>query len=111
MANGEFVEKGSEKRMHLIADAHSLTEPEQELIRAAVGNRGVLEVSVRAETRGRAVVAGRKKFFDHKDRSVAERYLSLLARLKELELIHMVADTKSYELTNFGWQLSRNLSR
>ena len=66
--------------MHLIADAHDLTEAEQELIRAAVGNQGVLEVAVRAETHGRAVVAGRKKFFDPKDRSVAERYISLLDR-------------------------------
>jgi hypothetical protein len=97
--------------MHLIGDAHNLTEAEQELIRAAVANHGVLEVATRAETHGRAVVAGRKKFFDHKDQSVAEHYISLLARLKELELIHMVADKKSYELTNFGWQLSRNLCR
>jgi hypothetical protein len=111
MARNECVGNAAEKRMHLIANAHDLTEAEQELIRAAVGNQGVLEVVTRAETRGRAVVAGRKKFFDHKDRSVAERYISLLARLKELELIHVVADKKSYELTNFGWQLSRNLCR
>jgi hypothetical protein len=97
--------------MHLIADAHNLTVEEQELIRAAVGNQGVLEVATRAESHGRAVVAGRMKFFDHKDRSVAERYLLLLERLKELKLIQMVADKKSYELTNFGWQLSRNLCR
>ena len=97
--------------MHLIVDAHNLTEAEQELIRAAVGNQGVLEVATRAETHGRAVVAGRKKFFDPKDRCVAEHYISLLARLKELELIHEVANKKSYELTNFGWQLSRNLGR
>lgn len=97
--------------MHLIADAHNLTEAEQELIRAAVGNQGVLEVAVRAETRGRAVIAGRKRFFDPKDRTVAEHYISLLSRLKELELIHEAANKKAYELTNFGWQLSRNLCR
>lgn len=97
--------------MHEIADAHSLTEAEQELLRAAVGNQGVLEVVMRAELHGRAVVAGRKKFFDPKDRSVAERYLSLLARLKELELVHEAVNKKAYELTNFGWQLSRKLGR
>jgi hypothetical protein len=97
--------------MHLIADAHNLTQAEQELILAAVHNQGVLEISTRAETRGRAVVAGRKKFFDPKDRSVAECYISRLGRLKELELIHEVPNKKSYELTNFGWQLSRNLGR
>src|SRR6478752_3954790 len=97
--------------MHLIADAQSLTSAEQELIRAAVGNQGVLEIAVRPETRGRAVVAGRKKFFDPKDRAVAEQYISLLARLKELELVHEAPNKKAYELTNFGWQLSRSLGR
>jgi hypothetical protein len=97
--------------MHLIADAHNLTEAEQELIRAAVGNQGVLEVAMRAEMHGWAVVAGRKRFFDPKDRTVAERYISLLSRLKELELVHEAANKKAYELTNFGWQLSRNLGR
>ncbi len=97
--------------MHVIVDAHNLTAAEQELIRAAVGNQGVLELATRAETHGQAVVAGRKRFFDPKDRCVAEKYISLLVRLKELELIHEVANKKSYELTNFGWQLSRSLRR
>jgi hypothetical protein len=97
--------------MHTIIDAHNLSEAEQELIRAAVGNQGVLEVATRAETHGRAVVAGRKRFFDPKNSAVAEQYIGLLARLKELELIHEAANKKAYELTNFGWQLSRNLGR
>jgi hypothetical protein len=97
--------------MHTIVDARNLSEEEQELIRAAVANQGVLEVATRAEMHGRAVVAGRKKFFDPKDPAVAEHYYSLLARLKELELIHEAADVKAYELTNFGWQLSRNIAR
>jgi hypothetical protein len=97
--------------MHTIVDAHLLTEAEQDLIRAAVGNLGVLEVATRAETHGRAVVAGRKRFFDPKDPSVAEHYIALLARLKELELVHEAVNRKAYELTNFGWQLSRNLCR
>lgn len=97
--------------MHTVCDAKNLTETEQELIRAAVSNQGLLEVVVRADTYGRAIVAGRKKFFDPRDRSVAESYISLLARLKELELIHEVSNQKAYELTNFGWQLSRKLGR
>ena len=97
--------------MHSVIDAHNLTEAEQDLIRAAVGNQGVLEVVVRAETHGRAVVAGQKRFFDPKNPAVAEHYVSLLKRLKELELIHEAAGRKAYELTNFGWQLSRNLGR
>ena len=97
--------------MHLIADARNLTNEEQALIRAATANQGVLEVAMRAETHGWAVVAGKKKFFDPKDRSVAESYISLLSRLKDLELIHEAANRKAYELTNFGWQLSRKLGR
>lgn len=97
--------------MHVIADVDSLTTDEQELIRAAVGNQGVLEIVIRAELHGRAVVAGRRKFFDPADRSVAANFISLLKRLKELELIHEVANKNAYELTNFGWQLSRKLGR
>ena len=97
--------------MHSIADVHSLSEAEQALIRGAAGNQGLLEVVMRAEMHGRAVVAGRKKFFDPKDRSVAEHYISLLAHLKDLELIQAATNKKAYELTNFGWQLSRKLGR
>lgn len=97
--------------MHTIVEASNLSQAEQDLIRAAVGNQGVLEVAIRADTRGRAVFAGRKKFFDPADRSVAEHYVSLLARLKAMELIHEAASKNAYELTNFGWQLSRKLGR
>ena len=97
--------------MHTIVDVDNMSDEEKELIRAAVGNQGVLEVAVRADTRGRAIIAGRKKFFDPKDRAVAEHYISLLARLKDFELIHEAANKKAYELTNFGWQLSRKLGR
>jgi hypothetical protein len=79
--------------------------------RAAVVNAGGLEVASRGDTRGRAVVAGRKKFFDPHDRTVAEHYVSLLAHLKAMELIHEAANKNAYELTNFGWQLSRKLGR
>ena len=97
--------------MHTIVDAGNLSEPEQQLIRAAVGNQGVLEIAMRAETHGRAVVAGRKKFFDPRDRAVAEQFISLVARLKAMELICEGPEKNSYELTNFGWQLSRKLGR
>ena len=97
--------------MHTIVEVNNLTTEEQELVRAAAGNQGVLEVAMRAELHGRAVIAGRKKFFDPKDRAVAEHYVSLLARLREIELIHEATDKRAYELTNFGWQFSRKLGR
>jgi hypothetical protein len=97
--------------MHTIVEASNLSAAEQDLIRAAVINQGVLEVVVRSDTRGRAVCAGRKKFFDPQDRTVAEHYISLLANLKAMELIHEAANKNAYELTNYGWQLSRKLGR
>ena len=97
--------------MHTIVEVENLTPQEQDLVRAAMLNQGVLEVAVRSETHGRAIVAGRKKFFDPHDRAVAEQYISLLAHLKAMELIHEAANKNAYELTNFGWQLSRKLGR
>jgi hypothetical protein len=97
--------------MHTIVEVENLTPQEQELVRAAMLNQGLLEVAMRSETHGRAIVAGRKKFFDPKDRAVAEQYISLLANLKAMELIHEAASKNAYELTNFGWQLSRKLGR
>jgi hypothetical protein len=97
--------------MHTIVEVENLTDQERELVRAAMLNQGVLEVATRAETHGRAIVAGRKKFFDAKDRAVAEQFISLLAHLKQMELIHEAANKNAYELTNFGWQLGRKLGR
>src|SRR6478672_11990231 len=98
--------------MHTIGDALQLSEQEQELVRAATANQGALEIALRADTHGRAIVAGKKKFFDSHDRSVAEHYISLLVRLKSLELIRESATKKNeFELTNVGWALSRKLGR
>jgi hypothetical protein len=97
--------------MHTVIDAQALAAGEQELIRAAVGNQGAIEVVTRAETHGRVAVAGKIRFFDPYDPSVAEKYIALLAHLKELDLLHAAPGRKAYELTNFGWQLSRNLGR
>jgi hypothetical protein len=97
--------------MHSIVEVENLSEQEQELVQAAMLNQGVLEVAMRAETHGRAIVAGRKRFFDPRDRGVADQYIGLLANLKAMELIHEAANKNAYELTNFGWQLGRKLGR
>jgi hypothetical protein len=97
--------------MHSIVEVENLSEQEQELVRAAMLNQGVLEVAMRAEMHGRAIVAGRKRFFDPRDRNVADQYIALLANLKAMELIHEAANKNAYELTNFGWQLGRKLGR
>jgi hypothetical protein len=97
--------------VHTITDIGQLTTAEQELIRAAAGNQGLLEIVMRAGLHGFAVVAGTKRFFDRNDPAVAAHYISLLPRLKEMELISEVANKKAYQLTNFGWQFSRKLGR
>jgi hypothetical protein len=97
--------------MHTVVDVCELSCEEQELLRAAAANQGELQVVVRADTRGQAVCAGRKKFYDPADRSVAQRHVSLVVRLKEFRLLRGAAMRNSYELTNFGWQLSRKLGR
>ena|SRR5450631_599890 len=97
--------------MHTILDARNLSEAEQKLLRAAVGNQGVLEIVSGTTTHGRAVVAGRTKFFDPNDRSTADQYLLLLSGLIELAIFREVSNKNAYELTNVGWQLSRALGR
>jgi hypothetical protein len=100
-----------EREMHNVIDVCELSLQEQELLRAAANNQGMLQIVVRADTRGQAVCAGRKKFFDPADRTVAQHYISLVAHLKEFQLLQESTTRNSYELTNFGWQLSRKLGR
>jgi hypothetical protein len=97
--------------MHTVVDVCELSSQEQELLRAAAANQGELSVVVRADTRGQAVCAGRKKFFDPADRGVAQHYISLVSRLKDFQLVRGAMMRNSYELTNFGWQLTRKLGR
>jgi hypothetical protein len=97
--------------MNAILDVRNLSEAEKNLIRAAVSNQGVLEIVAGTTTHGRAVIAGRTKFFDPNDRSVADEHLRMLSRLIECSLFHDVSNKNAYELTNVGWQLSRSLGR
>ena len=97
--------------MHTLFDVCELAPDEQELLRAAAANQGELMIAVRADTRGQAVCAGCRKFFDPADRAVAQHYISLVSRLKDLQLVRGAVSRNSYELTNFGWQLSRKLGR
>lgn len=92
-------------------DVSSLSRIECELLRAAAANRGQLQVVMRSNTNGRAVVAGKKVFTDPADREVAQRYLAELPRLQEKQLARQSGSRNTYELTNAGWELSRKLPR
>lgn len=97
--------------MHTIDDPQSLTEEQQQVIRAAAHNHGVVAVQVSARTRGRAVCAGRTGFFDPNSRDVALQYIEALHDLVDLQILRSAGARENYELTNSGWQISRKLGR
>ena len=96
--------------MHTVAQPESLTAEQKELVGAASASSGQLSVKVSTSTRGRAVCANRKSFFDSDDPSVALRYIEAVQSLVELQLLREVGGRANYELTNFGWELSHKLS-
>jgi hypothetical protein len=98
-----------ESNMHTITDATDLSSQEQELLRAAAANSGMLHVETRCETHGWAVRAGRNKFYDPADLNLAPQYVAKVPRLVELQLVREFGTKNCYELTNFGWQLARKL--
>ncbi len=96
--------------MHTVAQPESLTAEQKELVGAASANSGQLSVKVSTKTRGRAVCANRKSFFDSDDPSVALRYIEAVQSLVELHLLRESGERANYELTNSGWEISHQLS-
>ena len=96
--------------MHTIAAPESLKPEEQDVITVAGKNSGKIEIASRSDTRGPAVRAGKDKLYRPHDRHYAERCCEAIANLVELQLLRPAAMPKHYELTNFGWQLSRALT-
>ncbi len=96
--------------MHTVAQPESLTAEQKELVGAASANSGQLCVKTSASTRGRAVCANRKSYFDSDDPSVALRYIEAVESLVELQLLRQAGARANYELTNFGWEMSHKLS-
>jgi hypothetical protein len=95
--------------MNTVTDPSQLSAEQCELIAAASRNRGKLQIFVRAETHGPAVHGKTEKFFDPNDRDVAARYIDRLRELERLLLIGQAERRGVYELTNFGWLISRKL--
>ena len=96
--------------MHTVAQPESLTAEQKELVGAASASNGQLCVKFSVMTRGRAVCVNRKSFFDVDDPSVALRYIEAVQSLVELQLLREAGDRANYELTNFGWEMSRKFS-
>jgi predicted transcriptional regulator len=97
--------------MHTVTDPSELTREQIELIHAAANNRGSLRVSVRATTKGKAISGKQITFFDPHDPHVAESYIESLHQLEHLLLLQQRGQRANYELTNFGWQMSRKLKQ
>jgi len=95
--------------MHLITDPSQLSPDQQELILAAAHHRGKLQICNRSNTHGRAVCTKSTAFSDAEDREVSQRYLRALRELERYLLLREADARESYELTNFGWQISRKL--
>jgi hypothetical protein len=95
--------------MNTVTDPSLLSPEQREMIAAAARNRGKLQVCVRAETHGPAVCGKTEKFFDPDDRDVAARYIERLRELERLLLMGQAERRGVYELTNFGWLISRKL--
>jgi hypothetical protein len=96
--------------MHTIASAESLSPIEQDVLTIAGRNSGKIEVVSRSDTRGPAVRAGKEKLYDPKAPHYAQNCCKAIPNLIELQLLRAAAMPKHYELTNFGWQISRKLT-
>jgi hypothetical protein len=94
----------------MLATIESLSPAAKELLRAAAANEGSLSLFRRSDTKGSAVRAKNKVFFDKNDPAVAERYVEALKLLVEALFVR-AHNSEQYELTNHGWQVSGKLGR
>jgi hypothetical protein len=96
--------------MHTIASAESLSPEEQDVLTVAGRNGGRIEVASRSDTRGPAVRAGKEKLYDPQSSTYAHKCCEAIPTLIELQLLRSGTVPKRFELTNFGWQISRKLT-
>jgi hypothetical protein len=95
--------------MHVITDPSHLSHQQQELILAAAANRGMLQIANRSDTHGRAVCTRGEVFSDANDREVSQRYQQELKTLIQVLLVRQAQAKDFFELTNFGWRISRKV--
>lgn len=96
--------------MHTVATPESLDAQERAVIEAAAKNRGIVEIVSRSTTRGIAVCANKTELYDPDDSSYAQACLDALPRLVEYLLLRQDGRPTRFELTNFGWEISRKLT-
>ncbi len=96
--------------MHTVAMPESLSLEGQAVISAAARNRGRFEIANRPDTHGPAIRAGQCTLYDPDDPTYAERCRAVVADLLDSLLVRETGVRQHFELTNFGWQLSRKLT-
>ena len=96
--------------MHVISDPSQLSDDQSTLISAAASNKGELQITIRSDTHGRAVCTKKDAFCDPEDREVAASYIRVVQELERLMLLRSGQSKGIFELTNFGWQISRKLT-
>ena len=94
-----------------INDPAQLTPEQQDIIVAAMEDRGRFEIANRADTRGKAVRTKDEKFFDADDKEVARKYVDCVKQLERLLFVQEAGKRDHYELTNFGWLIGRKLKQ
>ena len=92
-----------------IHDPSQLTSKQQDIIVAAMEDRGCFQVTIRADTKGKAVRTKKKKFFDAEDKNVASEYVLAVQELVRLLFVQESGKRDQFELTNFGWLIGRKL--
>ena len=90
-------------------DPSKLTSQQQDIIVAAMEDRGRFEIANRSDTHGRAVCTKEERFFDPTDSEVARRYVDAVRELERLLFVRESGRRSQYELTNFGWLIGRKL--
>lgn len=96
--------------MHTVVASEMLKPEEQDVLRIAGRNGGKVEISSRSDTRGPAVRAGKEKLYNQQNRTYAQQCCEAISTLIELQLLRSGGVSNQYELTNFGWQISRKLT-
>lgn len=96
--------------VHTIATPESLSPAQQDVVRIAGRNGGKIEISSRSDTHGPAVRSGKEKLYNPQDPTYAHHCCDAVPALIELQLLRTGSLPKHFELTNFGWQISRKLT-
>lgn len=94
-----------------INDPNQLTPEQQDIIVAAMEDRGQFQIATRSDTNGKAVRTKDEKFHDPEDREFARRYIDAARQLARLLFVREEGGRDRFELTNFGWLIGRKLKQ